>query len=332
MTTGAAAASVGPHDDFVLPFNTVKSGMMGRIVRLGDVADTILGRHDHPEAVSELLGQAIALTAMLGASLKFEGALTVQSSTDGPVGMFVVGYETPGRLRAYASFDADRVAAYATSEAPAAAAEASLLGTGHLALTIDPGARMDRYQGIVALEHGGLAEAAHSYFRQSEQLPTFVRLAVARHRLPGSEGGGDGWHWRAGGIIVQHVSPEGGKPPLEDEAGNLLMGEDDDHWRRVAMLAATVEDHELLDPTLSPERLLYRLFHEEGVRVAAPTPLEVYCRCSRDRVASFLKTFEDDNISDLQDADGNVTVTCEFCNTAYRFDPPEGSTGRQAGT
>ncbi|MCB1510337.1 MAG: Hsp33 family molecular chaperone [Hyphomicrobiaceae bacterium] len=315
MTTGAAAAHGRPHDDFVLPFNTVKSGMTGRIVRLGAVVDTILSRHDHPEPVSELLGQAVALTAMLGVSLKFDGALTVQASTNGPVGMFVVGYETPGRLRAYALFDADRVAA---TRAEGGSAATGLLGTGHLALTIDPGARMDRYQGVVALEHGGLAEAAHTYFRQSEQLPTFVRLAVARHRVSTETG----WQWRAGGLIVQHVSPVGGKPPVEDEAGNILMGEDDDHWQRVAMLSSTVEDHELLDPTLSSERLLYRLFHEEGVRVSPPLPLEVFCRCSRDRVASFLKTFEGDDISNLRDADGNVTVTCEFCNTAYRFEPP----------
>lgn len=307
-----------PVDDFVLPFNTVRSAMMGRIVRLGSVANTILSRHDYPLPVSELLGQALALTAMLGASLKFDGNLTVQSHTDGPVGLFVANYESPGLLRAYASFDAARIAAHEAAEGSAGTDD--LIGHGHLALTIDPGGRMDRYQGIVAVDGGGLAAAAHGYFRQSEQLPTFVRLAVARHRIPATEGAPDGWQWRAGGLIVQHVSPVGGKPPVEDEAGNALIGEEDDDWRRVEMLASTVEDHELLDPLLSPERLLYRLFHEEGVRVVPGTPLDVFCRCSRERVASFLQTFEGDDISDLRDEEGNIVVTCEFCNTAYRFD------------
>ena len=307
-----------PSDDSVLPFNTVRSGMTGRIVRLGAVANTILSRHDYPLPVSEVLGEALALTAMLGASLKFDGGLTVQSHSDGPVGLLVTSYESPGRVRGYASFDADRIAAAPGDERP----DVAMIGQGHLALTIDPGAQMDRYQGIVALEDGDLTGAAHRYFRNSEQLPTFIRLAVARHRTPGREGGDDGWQWRAGGLIVQHVAPLGGnRPEHGDDDSGLLFGEDDDHWRRVEMLAGTVEDHELLDPTLAPERLLYRLFHEEGVRVAPATPIEVYCRCSRQRVASFLKTFEGDDISELRDEAGNVTVTCEFCNTSYSFSP-----------
>lgn len=313
------------HDDFVLPFNTVKSGMMGRVVRLGSVVNTILSRHDHPDAVSELLGQALALTAMLGSSLKFEGDLTVQSQTDGPISIFVANFQSPGRLRGYAGFDSARLDEM-LRQGEQAAGPSALMGQGHLALTIDPGEDMERYQGIVALEHGGLAEAAHTYFRQSEQLPTFIRLAVARQHVPAAEGGQLGWQWRAGGLIVQHVSPVGGKPREQDDedtdAG--LFGEDDDHWRRVEMLASTVEDHELLDPTLSPERLLYRLFHEEGVRVTPGVPLEDYCRCSRDRVAAFLKTFAKDDISDLRDDEGNLTITCEFCSTAYRFDPVTG--------
>jgi molecular chaperone Hsp33 len=319
------------HDDFVLPFTTVKSRMTGRIVRLGAVADTILARHDQPAPVSELLGQALALTAMLGSNLKFNGGLTVQSHTDGIVNMFVANYETPGRLRGYAGFDHEQFRLL-QQEVDSDLDPALMIGHGHLALTIDPGEGMERYQGIVALEGGGLAAAAHTYFRQSEQLPTFVRLAVARQFIPGTVRGAHGaptWQWRAGGLIVQHVSPVGGKPRAKEElAGDDtelgLFGEDDDNWRRVEMLASTVEDHELLDPMLSPERLLYRLFHEEGVRVTPAEKLEEFCRCSIERVATFLKTFAKDDISELRDVDGNITITCEFCSTDYRFDPATG--------
>ena len=149
--------------------------------------------------------------------------------------------------------------------------QGALLGSGHVAMTIDPGGDMDRYQGIVALEREPLVDAAHTYFRQSEQLPTFIRLAVARHYGPSRPGGEPVWRWRAGGILIQHLSREGGKP-VEGEAHDAgLEGDDNENWNRVRHLAATVEDHELLDPMLSPERLLYRLFHEEGVRVLPAT-------------------------------------------------------------
>jgi molecular chaperone Hsp33 len=326
MSESALERHARMHDDFVLPFNTVKSGMTGRVVRLGAVADAILGQHTYPLPVSELLGQALALAAMLGTALKFNGDLTIQSQTDGAVTMFVANFASPGSLRGYAAFDRDRIASLATDDG--LVDQAALIGQGLLALTIDPGEGMERYQGVVALEGGDLAGAAHTYFRQSEQLPTFVRLAVARHHVAGMGTRASRWQWRAGGLIVQHISPVGGKPPRESEddagAATTLFGEDDDHWRRVEMLAATVEDHELLDPMLSPERLLYRLFHEEGVRVIPHAPLEAFCRCSRDRVAALLKTFADENISDLRDESGNVTVTCEFCGTAYRFEPETG--------
>ncbi len=338
-------------DNFVLPFHTVASNMMGRVVRLGAVADTILSRHTHPHAVSELLGQALALTAMLGSNLKFDGNLTVQTQTDGAVNLLVASYESPGRLRGYAGVTQEKLAALLSleGEQDATIDPQALIGNGHLALTIDPGEGMERYQGIVALEGGDLATAAHGYFQQSEQLPTFVRLAVARIYEPttdttsddaqhGTSSQGsvsvsaeDGWHWRVGGLIVQYVSPIGGKAS-EPIGGNAsedmsqqrempLLGVDDEDWRRVEMLAATVEDHELLDPTLSPDRLLYRLFHEEGVRVFPRLPVEEFCRCSEERISSFLQTFTDQDKSDLLDEAGHITVQCEFCSSAYRFDP-----------
>ena len=327
--TAEEAGSPGPaselhaHDDYVLPFTTDKSRALGRLIRLGPVADEILTRHGYPEAVCAVLGQALALTGMLGSTLKFEGNLILQTRSDGPLGFFIANYEAPGRLRGYASFDEGGTEALANENS---ADHGRLIGTGHLALTIDPGGEMDRYQGIVSLDRDDLSTAANTYFRQSEQLPTFVRLAVARHHSSAT----GGWQWRAGGIMVQYVSPIGGHVPDEDEddpaaygGAGWLVGEREDDWRRVSLLAATVEDHELLDPTLPSERLLYRLFHEEGVRASGPIAFETFCRCSRERVAAFLETFQGEDISELKDEDGRVTITCEFCNKAYKFDPVE---------
>src|SRR5262249_32934085 len=157
--------------------------------------------------------------------------------------------------------------------------QGALLGTGHVAMTIDPTGDKNTYQGIVPVERESLVVVAHNYFRQSEQLPTFIRLAVAQHY----ERGGHGARWRAGGLLLQKLPGEGGaRSKAEGEARDaMLEGEDDEDWNRARHLAATVEDHELLDPLLSPERLLYRLFHEEGVRVTRATPLVAACRCSR---------------------------------------------------
>lgn len=301
-------------DDCVLPFSTVKSRALGRLVRLGPVVDEILSQHNYPDAVSEVLGQAVAMAAMLGTTLKFDGDLIIQTNTDGPIGMIVVNFETPGRLRAHASFDAERVAEL---EARNDIDHGALLGEGYLALTIDPGRGMERYQGVVALKGQGLDAAALEYFRQSEQLPTFVRLSIARHQARSESGKSGGWHWRAGGILVQHVTPVGGTEQKDDE-DDFLLGEDDDNWRRVAFLAETVEDHEMLDPLLAPERLLYRLFHEEGVRASAARPLEVFCRCSQERVDNLIRSFKAEELEDLRDEAGNIIVTCEFCNTGYR--------------
>lgn len=307
--------------DIVLPFQTEASRVSGRIVRLADTVDAILKRHDYPEPVSEALGQAIALAALLGTALKFEGRLTLQTKSDGPLGFLVADFMTPGFVRGYASFDKER---YSASESAAAGAggpitQSDLIGRGHLAMTIDPGGDMQRYQGIVALDHATLTDAALAYFRQSEQLPTFLRLSVAREKAAGSAGG---WNWRAGGLLLQHVSPQGGRSAEElasAEERGLLHGDEDDDWLRVSLLAGTVEDHELVDPLLAPERLLYRLFHEEGVRVAPLQAIEQFCTCSRDRVHEFLKQFGAADLADMREADGTIAVTCEFCSTRYPF-------------
>lgn len=304
-------------DDIVLPFRTDRSGVIGRLVRLGPAIDSILSHHDAPAVVSQTLGEAVALTALLGTSLKFDGKLTVQTKTDGAVDFLVVNFEAPGGVRGYVRYDKARFEA-----ADAEIAKSDLMGSGLLAITIDPGDDMDRYQGVVELKGDNLAEAALTYFRQSEQLPSFLRLAVARHYQAGENGAPGQWHWRAGGLLIQNLARAGGKPGTEAD-DDLLLGEDDDDWTRTQLLAQTVEDHELLDPTLSPERLLYRLFHEEGVRALPRTPIQSYCRCSRERVEAFLRSFGADQLVDMREDDGAISVTCEFCTTTYRFAPEE---------
>ncbi len=291
------------------------SGVSGRLVRLGGLVDHILTRHTYPEPVSEVLGQALALTGLLGTALKFDGKLILQTKSDGPLGFLVADCESPGRLRGYASFDAARTQALIEtgSKNPG-----RLLGSGHLAMTIDRGSEMDRYQGVVGLDGETLEAAAHSYFRQSEQLPTFLKLAVARHFSAQTKS----WHWRAGGLLIQYVSTQGGHdrpPPVTDEEATLVLGEDNDDWQRTVILAQTIEDHELLDPMLAPDRLLYRLFHQEGVSTHEVVPLESYCRCSRERVETFLKSFGARELADMREPDNTVSVTCEFCASNYRF-------------
>jgi molecular chaperone Hsp33 len=236
----------------------------------------------------------------------------------------VADFEQPGKMRGYANFDkADALLAGTKGRGD----QGALLGAGHLAMTIDPGGGKDRYQGIVGLDRAPLLAAAHEYFRQSEQLPTFIRLAVARHYGPAGGGnprsGQRTWHWRAGGLMIQQLPREGGgRPRLEGEAHDLsLEGEDDENWNRARHLAATVEDHELTDPMLAPERLLYRLFHEEGVRVVPATGLAEACRCSRERIGLYLQRFGAQELAELREPDGGLTVTCEFCSRQYRFAP-----------
>jgi molecular chaperone Hsp33 len=293
---------------------------MGRLVRLGPAVDTILSRHAVPAAVSQTLGEAVALTAMLGTALKFAGKLIVQTKTDGIVDFLVVNFEAPGRVRGYVRYDKTR---FPASGRNGGVDQGTLLGSGHLAITIDPGEDMERYQGIVALSGEDLGGAALAYFRQSEQLPSFLRLAVARHYRAGENGGE--WQWRAGGLMLQNLARAGGKPGASaaDEDDERLLGEADDDWERTRLLAATVEDHELLDPTLPPERLLYRLFHEEGVRALPPAPVEAFCRCSREHVEAFLRSFGAADLADMREPDGGISVTCEFCTATYRFAPGE---------
>jgi molecular chaperone Hsp33 len=307
------------RDDRVVPFAVEALDARGRVVRLGALVDQILERHDYPVPVSRLLGEVVALAVLLGTSLKFEGRFQLQTRTDGAVDMLVVDFEAPDRVRAYARFDAEKLAGLGADAAPPI-----LLGQGHLALTIDQGADMSRYQGIVALDGQSIEEAAHQYFRQSEQIPTRVRLAV------GESLDGGGHRWRAGGLIVQFLptSPERqrqadldpGDAPDDAEKPEFI---EDDAWVEARSLVETVEDHELIDPTLTSEQLLYRLFHERGVRVFEAQPVVERCRCSRERIVTMLKQFSPEERVSMVGDDGRIGITCEFCSTHYHVEPEE---------
>ncbi|MFN4141859.1 Hsp33 family molecular chaperone [Aestuariivirga sp.] len=306
-----------PGEDLVLPFEIRPLGVRGRLVRLGAAVDDILHRHDYPAAVSSLLAEAVALTAMLGAMLKFDGKFILQTKTDGPVDMLVADYVSPGKIRGYARFDAARVAAL---ENPA---QAALLGSGYLAMTVDQGPDMERYQGIVPLDGGDLTAAAHSYFEKSEQIPTRIRMAAG----PLLQRGSRAESWRAGAVMVQHLPREGGASPLPTHSGDNPEGADaspreHDDWVKARLLLDTVEDHELLDPQLSAERLLYRLYHEDGVTAWPATPLARYCSCSQDSIARMLARFPEEDRADMVE-NGEIAVTCEFCSTTYRVRPGE---------
>jgi molecular chaperone Hsp33 len=323
--TGLEATSRAPAadaaDDMILPFEVAPLDLRGRVVRLGPALDEILNAHAYPPAISKLLGEAIVLTVLLGSSLKFDGRFILQTKTDGPVRMLVVDYRSPGRVRACAQFDPAAV----TGAAPKSAGE--LLGRGHLAMTIDQGQEMNRYQGLVALAGGNLEDAAHEYFLRSEQIPTRVRLAVAEELRAGA--GGPRHGWRAGGMLLQFLPKKAERmrgPDLDpgDAPAGMVRHDvpEDDAWVEGRSLIATVEDIELIDPSLSSERLLYRLFHEHGVRVFKSAAVEAKCSCSRDSVTNMLKSFPQADRDEMVQ-DGVISVTCEFCNSKYVFAPAE---------
>jgi molecular chaperone Hsp33 len=311
-------ASPEAHDDRLLPFAVEALDLRGRLVRLGPAVHSILTHYDYPPLVARLLGEAASLTVLLGSLLESHGRFQLQTKSDGAVDMLVVDFEAPGRLRGFARFDRHRVKA----ERPTAPGE--LLGRGHLALTIEREEDAARYQGVVALEGGELAEAAHSYFRQSEQIPSFVRLAVAESVTPA------GRSWRAGGLLLQYLPSGGAGARIRDlppgDAPNDLLSDlfvEDDAWLEGLSLAGTIEDHELVDPSLSGERLLYRLFHERGVKVFPEREIVEFCRCSRERIEKMLAKFSPEERRDMVGDDGKIGVTCEFCCTHREFDPAQ---------
>ena len=311
-------------DDHVVPFQVEGLDVRGRAVQLGPMLDGILGRHDYPAPVARLLAETIVLTVLLGTSLKFEGKLIVQTKGDGPVDLLVADFSSPQNVRAYARFDADALAAAVKA---GATEPHELLGKGILAFTIDQGPMMQRYQGIVELDGTTLEEIAGVYFRQSEQIPTKVRLGSAEFWDRDADGKAR-HHWRAGGMVAQFLpdAPERMRQPDlpggdGDEAGHKI--EDDDHWAEAKTMLETIDAVELTDPAVGSERLLFRLFHERGVRVYAPQEVRDRCSCSLEKLKSVLSGLSREEIDHTTEPNGEIAVTCEFCSTTYRFEASE---------
>ena len=290
-----------PTDDFVAPFQMERQPVRGRIVRLGAAVDQIMSRHQYPDAVANLLGEACALAALVGASLKFDGRLIVQAQGTGPVRFVVVDYDTDGHLRGYCRFDEQAV--QKASEGFVRPGAKSLLGQGVFVMTVDQGTDMERYQGIIEIEGETLALCAERYFAQSEQTPTRVRLGV------GQVDQGQGLTWRAGGILLQNIAEDVSRGPTEDA------------WQNAQALFETVGEDELIDPNMPGETLLFRLFHEDGVRVFPAKPLTAFCRCTEEKILSVLTSFPQVERDDMIEDDGHIHVVCEYCSRDYAIAP-----------
>ncbi len=296
-----------PHppvsDDLAAAFQIEGWPVRGRLVRLGAAIDTILKAHAYPEPVAGLLGEACALAALVGSSLKFDGRLLIQAQGDGPVRYVIADYGADGTLRGYCRYDEAEVAA--ASQGFVRPGAQTLLGKGVFIMTLDRGADFERTQGITPIEGESLSLCAEHYFEQSEQVPTKVRLAV------GSVQTEAGAQWRAGGAMIQVI------------AGDAARGSTEEVWDRTRALFTTLGDDELIDPTISSETLLFRLFHEDGVRLEGARPLAAVCRCSKDRIAAVLASFDPRERHDMVEPDGKIHVTCEYCATVYKLEPDD---------
>jgi len=299
-------------DDFILPFQVGETSVRGKLVRLGASVDEILSRHDYPEPLSQLTGQAAALVAMVGSSLKFEGKLILQMQGDGPVSMLVADYAAGGALRATAKIAEGKEDVVAKAHG---AELHYLLAKGHMVMTIDQGPDMERYQGVTPLEGPDIATATINYFKQSEQIPTAIKLAVGRIEVPGKKP-----QWRAGGIMVQFMPGEGGG--RDRGAAELMRDADQEDWDNAEALLNTTNADELLDPTLQAEELLFRLYHENGVRVFDGSSVHFECGCSREKVENVLSRYDRADLEDMVE-DGKIVVNCDFCREEYVFEVEE---------
>ncbi|MEL7463901.1 MAG: Hsp33 family molecular chaperone HslO [Pseudomonadota bacterium] len=319
MTEETQTAPTG--DDSILPFQLDRAGMRGRVARLDKTLDKILGQHDYPPVVEQLVSEAILLTALIGQAVKLRWRFSIQVRGDGPIRLIATDYfgpteeGAPAKVRAYAGFDAEKL-----TGAPGF----DQLGRGVFGVTIDQGRDMTPYQGMTPLAGGSLSACAETYFAQSEQLATRFAVEAALAEVPGEAAS-----WRGGGMMIQQLPTEGGVAPdapsgedgLMSADDVALMGDREDDWNRVAMLLATVETHELVGPHVSPDRLLLRLFHEEMPRVYAPQAAEFGCTCSRERVEAALAQYSTKDIGHMTTEDGRVTADCQFCGAFYEFDP-----------
>ena len=309
-------------DDTVLPFQLDRSDVRGRVARLDGVLEQVLKQHDYPPVIEALVAEAALLTALIGQTIKLRWKLSLQIRGDGPARIIATDYYgpsaegEPARIRAWASFDAARL--------QEGARPFDLIGKGYFAILIDQGAGMTPYQGITPIAGGSLAACAETYFAQSEQLPTRFALSFGRSTLPGRAE-----RWRAGGVMLQHMpkaspfaageggSGEGGLLA----AGDILQGEDEENWGRANLLLDTVEEMELIGPSVQPTDLLVRLFHEEVPRVYDPQRVEFGCTCSADKVRQSLSIYSAKDIAHMTTDEGIVTADCQFCGAHYEFDP-----------
>ena len=295
-----------PYGDFVLPFDIAKAGVRGRLVRLDTASARALRAHALPEPAARVAGEAVALGALLGTALKLDGRLTVQTKGDGPLDLVTADYYGADELRArgvrgYARLDKTRFEALAEKDF------ATLAGKGALAITIEPKVGGKTYQGIVELSQDGIGASAETYFSQSEQLPTVIKLAAAPLYVAGDKTP----HWRAGGIMLQ-MTPDAAKAGVESRS---------DDWDRLSILLKTVEDLELVDTSLAPETLLWRLFNEDEVRVQPPEPVVFRCDCDADRITTVLKSYAPEERASLADPDGIIRARCEFCGKTHEITP-----------
>ncbi len=309
-------------DDTVLPFQLDRSDIRGRVARLDGVLDRVLSQHAYPPQIEALVAEAALLTALIGQTIKLRWRLSLQIRGTGAVRMIATDYYGPtedgqaARIRAYANFDADRLAAEG--------APFDMIGEGYFTILIDQGEGMVPYQGITPLTGGSLSACAETYFAQSEQLPTRFAVTYGRSQMPGTSP-----HWRAGGVMLQHmprssfgVAADGGS----GEGGllshaDILGGDQGENWTRANLLLDTVEDLELIGPSVQPTDLLVRLFHEEGPRVFDPQPVRFGCSCSAEKVRHSLSVYSATDISEMTTPEGLLTADCQFCGAHYEFDP-----------
>jgi len=308
-------------DDNVLPFQLDRSDIRGRIARLDGVLEQVLSQHNYPAPVEAMVAEAAILTALIGQTIKLRWKLSLQIRGDGPLRIIATDYYgptedgSPARIRAYASFDADRIDEGADDPF-------SLIGNGMFAVLIDQGSGMAPYQGITPLAGGSLASCAATYFAQSEQLPTRFSIAMGKSSEPGV-----GERWRAGGVMIQHMPKASpfAKESTGDEgllaAEDLVHGDDNENWNRVNLHLNTVEELELVGPHVAPTELLFRLFHEETPRVFDSQPVTFGCTCGPEKVESTMSIYSAKDISNMTDDRGKVTADCQFCGAHYEFEP-----------
>ncbi|MES2845706.1 MAG: Hsp33 family molecular chaperone HslO [Pseudomonadota bacterium] len=318
MTIGSQLA----WDDTVLPFQLDRSDIRGRVARLDGVLEQVLKQHAYPPQIEALVAEAALLTALIGQTIKLRWKLSLQVRGNGPARLIATDYYGPtedgqsARIRAYASFDKDRL--------DPASAPFDLIGQGYLAILIDQGEGMVPYQGITPITGGSLSACAETYFAQSEQLPTRFAVTYGQSQVPGTDA-----HWRAGGVMLQHMPKA--SPSVAADAGSgeggllhhsdILDGDEGENWTRANLLLDTVEEMELIGPTVQPTELLVRLFHEEGPRVFDAQPVRFGCSCSADRVRSTMSIYSAKDIRHMTTDEGIVTADCQFCGAHYEFDP-----------